>query len=593
MNLSNYRRWQNPSDDIYFGTSWELRDGQLDLAVYSNKAIKHDGKTNKFSYKFITNGVNKSGWDTYYELKTLGGFDSDEGVPDGGPYKSFIQTMHLNSSTISGYQLVSTDNNVYKVQAGLKRVSNLVINTNNPNNSLGFSDMMMMNEGAFITSTRTGFLWVKYPQVVEPKAYLPIRIYDNWMGSHLNNWTTGITWEGKKPTVSFAFTKNPGTEINANKTLTYSLSYDTNKKEVLNFQDFAQEISYYPVPQFTSNLNYNDKGSWFGQVGTGQTTVSYVYENALSFYNDIIYIQSDTHAKPTLSVTEESNSITLHWTNSGKENNGYTIYRDGKAWKSIVTSYSTRYTITEADGCYEKHRYSIKVNSNTALFRKETKQIVDDNTEVILERSHTFIALYESPKSNEVYFYKNAIPQNLVVKQKVSINSFNIGWDSVPTADRYVYSIDGRENVTLYNEVLVSGLTLGEHKIKIKSRNIEDANYNITDSDWSEELSFKVEKLAEPVLRVSLQTLLWDDYDNARYKATGFIIYGLFAEGAINDTNVGTVPDDKWDYFNTVSTTFYQLTHFDQDRLTPGVHYFKVRAIITDDYGREVTTGPA
>ena len=106
MTLSNYRRWQNPSDDIYFGTAWELRDGQLDLSVYSDKAIKHDGKTNKFCYKFITNGVNKSGWDTYYELKTLGGFDSDEGVPDGGPYKSFIQTMHLNASIISGYHLV-------------------------------------------------------------------------------------------------------------------------------------------------------------------------------------------------------------------------------------------------------------------------------------------------------------------------------------------------------------------------------------------------------------------------------------------------------------------------------------------------------
>ena len=469
MSLSNYRRWQNPSDNIYFGTSWELRDGQLDLSVYSDKAITHDGKTNKFGYKFITNGNNKSGWDTYYELKTLGGLNSDEGTPDGGPYESFVQTMHLNASNISGYQLVSKDNKAYKVQAALKRIGNLVINTNNQNNSLGYSDMMMMTEGMFITSTRTGFFWVQYPQLVEPKAYLPIRIYDNWMGSHLTDWTTGITWEGKKPTVSFVFTKLPGTEINSNKTFSYSLSYDTNKKEVLNFQDFAQEIDYYPVPQFKSDLNYKDNGSAFGQVGTGETTVSYVYENALSFYNDIIYVQSDTHAAPTLSVTEESDSITLHWTNTGKENGGYTIYRDGKGWISIIGT--TSYKITEANGCYKKHRYSIKANSNTSLL-KETKQIIDNDSKVILERSHTFTAIYESPKSNEVYFYKNAIPKNIVVKQKVAINLFNIGWDSVATADRYVYSIDGHENVTLYNEALVGGLTLGEHKIKIKSRNL-------------------------------------------------------------------------------------------------------------------------
>ena len=83
MSLSNYRRWQNPSDNIYFGTSWELRDGQLDLAVYSDKAITHDGKTNKFGYKLITNGMNRNHWGTFYQLKTLGGFDSDEGVPHG------------------------------------------------------------------------------------------------------------------------------------------------------------------------------------------------------------------------------------------------------------------------------------------------------------------------------------------------------------------------------------------------------------------------------------------------------------------------------------------------------------------------------
>ena len=502
MSLSNYRRWQNPSDNIYFGTAWELRDKQLNLSVYADKAITHDGKTNKFGYKFITNGVNKSGWDTYYELKTLGGLNSDEGTPDGGPYESFVQTMHLNASNIGGYQLVSTDNKAYKVQAALKRVGNLVINTNNPNNSLGYSDMMMMTEGMFITSTRTGFFWVQYPQLVEPKAYLPIRIYDNWMGSHLTDWTTGITWEGKKPTVSFVFTKLPGTEINSNKTFSYSLSYDTNKKEVLNFQDFAQEIGYYPVPQFKSDLKYSDSGSAFGQVGTGETTVSYVYENALSFYNDIIYVQSDTHAAPTLSVTEESDSITLHWKITGKENGGYTIYRDGKAWKSINTAYTKSYKITAINGCYKKHRYSIKVNSNRSLIRKGTSQTVEGDSGAILERSHTFTAIYESPKSNEVYFYKNAIPQNVVVKQKVSINSFNIGWDTVPTADRYVYSIDGREDVTRYNEVLVSGLTLGEHKIKVKARNVADTNYNIADSDWSEELSFTVEKLAEPVLSV-------------------------------------------------------------------------------------------
>ena len=594
MTLSNYKRWQNPSDKTYFGTAWELRDGQLDLAVTSDKAIRLDEKKNRFGYRLFTNGRNRTDWDVFTELKALGGFgfNSNEGIPDGGPYKSFIQSMHLNSSTISGYQLVSTDNEVYKVQAALKNTNNFDLSSNNPDTSLGYFDMMMMNEGAFITSIKTSGIWDQRPQVVEVRAFLPIRIYDNWMGSHLDNWKTKITWEGKKPTVSFTFTKNPGTEINTNKTLTYSLPYDTNKKEVLNFQDFAEEIDYYPVPEFTIDLKYKPNGTWFGKGNAGETAVSYVYEKGLSFYNDTIYVQSDTHAKPTLSVTEESNSITLHWTNTEKLNGGFTIYRDGKSWKYITTSYSTRYTITESDGCYEKHRYSIKANSNTSLL-KETKQIVDDDSLLILERSHTFTAMYESPKSNEVYFYKNAIPKNLVVKQKVSINSFNIGWDSVPTADRYVYSIDGRENVTLYNEVLISGLTLGEHKIKVKARNVEDANYNITDSDWTEELTFTVEKLAEPVLSVSLQTLLWNDYDNARYKATGFIVYGLFAEGAINDTTVGTVPDEQWDYFNTVSTTYYQLTHVDQDKLTPGVHYFKVRAIITDDYGNEVKTDPA
>ena len=460
MSLSNYRRWQNPSHNIYFGTSWELIDGQLNLVVFSGKAIEHNGKMNKFGYRLITNGRNNTHWDIFYELKALGSFDfdSDKAVPDGGPYESFIQTMHLNSSNISGYQLVSTDNNVYKVQAGLKNISNLLIETDNPDTSLGYFDMMMMNEAAFITSTKTNTL-AKIPEVVEVRAFLPIRMYDNWMGSHLDNWTTKITWEGKKPTVSFSFTKSPGTEINTNKTFTYNLSYDTNTKEVLNFQDFAQEIDYYPVPEFTSDLKYTSTGTWFGQGQAGETTVSYVYENALSFYNDVIYVQSDTHAKPTLSVTEESDSITLHWTNTGKENGGYTIYRDGKGWISIIGT--TSYKITEANGCYKKHRYSIKANSNTALFRKETKQIVNGNSGTIVERSHTFIALYESPKSNEVYFYKNAIPQNLVVKQKVSINSFNIGWDTVPTADSYVYSIDGRENVTLYNEALVSVLTLG------------------------------------------------------------------------------------------------------------------------------------
>ena len=46
MTLSNYKRWKNPADKTYFGTTWELRDGQLDLSVYSEKALKVDGKTN-------------------------------------------------------------------------------------------------------------------------------------------------------------------------------------------------------------------------------------------------------------------------------------------------------------------------------------------------------------------------------------------------------------------------------------------------------------------------------------------------------------------------------------------------------------------
>ena len=77
MTLSNYKRWQNPADKIYFGTSWELRDGQLDLAVTSDKAIKLPGKTNRFGYKFISNGRNRTNWNIHYELKTLGGFDSN------------------------------------------------------------------------------------------------------------------------------------------------------------------------------------------------------------------------------------------------------------------------------------------------------------------------------------------------------------------------------------------------------------------------------------------------------------------------------------------------------------------------------------
>ena len=350
MTLSNYKRWQNPADKTYFGTSWELRDGQLDLAVYSEKAIKVDTKTNRFGYRLFTNGRNSTDWDFFGEFKALGGFgfDSDKAVPDGGPYKSFIQTMHLNDSTISGYQLVSTDNKVYKVQAGLKNASKIIIRTNNQDTSLGYYDMMMMNEGAFITSTKTNTL-AKIPEVVKVRAFLPIRMYDNWMGSHLNNWTTKITWEGKKPTVSFSFTKSPGTEINTNKTFTYSLPYDTNTKEVLNFQDFAQEIDYYPVPGFTHDLKHKPNGTWFGQGNAGETGVSYVYETALSFYNDTIYVQSATHAKPTLSVTEESDSITLHWTKSGKENGGYTIYRDGNSWIYIATSNPTSYKIQAAN----------------------------------------------------------------------------------------------------------------------------------------------------------------------------------------------------------------------------------------------------
>ena len=395
MSLGNYKRWQN-IDKTYFETSWKLRDGHLDLSVHSDKAIKVDTKTNRFGYRLFANGRNSTNWDRYTELKALGSFNFEysEGspIPDGGPYKSFIQTMHLNASNISGYKLVSTDNEVYKVQAALKNTNNLLIEANNQDTSLGYSDMMMMNEAAFITSTIPKGLWDKTPVVVEPRAFLPIRIYDNWMGSHLNNWTTGITWEGKKPTVSFSFTKNPGTEINANKTLTYSLSYDTNKKEVLNFQDFAQEINYYPVPQFTSDLKYNFEGTWFGFGDASEATVSYVHEKGLSFYNDVIYVQSDTHATPTLSVTEESNSITLHWTNTGKENSGYTIYRDGKGWISIIGA--TSYKITEANGCYKKHRYSIKVNSNTELIRKETVQKIEGDSRAILERSHTFTAIY-------------------------------------------------------------------------------------------------------------------------------------------------------------------------------------------------------
>ena len=465
MTLSNYKRWQNPADKTYFGTSWELRDGQLDLAVYSEKAIKVDVKTNRFGYRLFTNGRNRTDWGTFTELKALGGFgfDSNEGIPDGGPYKSFNQAMHLNASNIVGYKLVSTDNNVYNVQAALKNISKLVINTDKPNKSLGYYDIMMMNEGAFITSTKTNTL-AKIPEVVEVRAFLPIRMYDNWMGSHLDNWKTKITWEGKKPTVSFSFTKNPGTEINANKTFTYNLSYDTNTKEVLNFQDFAQEIDYYQVPEFTSDLKHKPNGTWFGQGNAGETAVSYVYETALSFYNDVIYVQSDTHAAPTLSVTEEPDSITLHWTRTRKEISGFNIYRDGKFFANVMINPSSTestgsFTIREDMGCYEKHRYTIKVNSNRELLRKETKQNIEGDLGAILERSHIFTAMYESPISNEVYFYKNAIPKNIVVKQKVAINLFNIGWDSVETADRYVYSIDGRENVTRYNEALVSGVT--------------------------------------------------------------------------------------------------------------------------------------
>ena len=89
MNLSNYKRWKNPADKTYFGTAWELRDGQLNLSVYSDKAIKVDVKTNRFGYRLISNGRNRTHWNIYYELKALGGFgfNSNEGIPHGGPYK--------------------------------------------------------------------------------------------------------------------------------------------------------------------------------------------------------------------------------------------------------------------------------------------------------------------------------------------------------------------------------------------------------------------------------------------------------------------------------------------------------------------------
>ena len=51
MTLSNYKRWKNPADNIYFGTSWELIDGQLNLAVFSGKSIENNEKMNKFGYK--------------------------------------------------------------------------------------------------------------------------------------------------------------------------------------------------------------------------------------------------------------------------------------------------------------------------------------------------------------------------------------------------------------------------------------------------------------------------------------------------------------------------------------------------------------
>ena len=169
MTLSNYKRWKNPADKTYFGTSWELRDGQLDLAVYSEKAIKVDTKTNRFGYRLFSNGRNGTDWGVFTELKALGGFgfNSNEGIPDGGPYKSFIQTMHLNSSNISGYKLLSTDNEVYKVQAALKNTGNFVTNTDNPDTSLGYFNTLMMNVGAFITSKKTNDTLSKIQEVVE------------------------------------------------------------------------------------------------------------------------------------------------------------------------------------------------------------------------------------------------------------------------------------------------------------------------------------------------------------------------------------------------------------------------------------------
>lgn len=323
--------------------------------------------------------------------------------------------------------------------------------------------------------------------------------------------------------------------------------------------------------------------------------------------NESVYLKINKLPKPSISVDKSTNRLSWGRNNNylGTSNTDIvaTLYRDGVAYYNVTQENNVngnKITLVEANGLYEKHKYKVKYNTSPQVIFNDAKEEIihtyyilaqagmeDSLTRAygVLGRNYYVDAYTESDFSDEIMYFKLHTPSGLNVKQKVSINSYNISWNKVDNADVYVYKLDnGMEISTSINEVLLGNLTVGKHKIKVKARSNEATYYtDIEDSPWSDELEFEVTTLPAPVISVELDTIKWTDYNNDFYKATGFIVEGWF-----NKDPLGIDQDENWTYYNTPSTLYYVLTHKDEDKLTPGIHKFRVKAIITDDSGNEV-----
>ena len=353
------------------------------------------------------------------------------------------------------------------------------------------------------------------------------------------------------------YSRSQNVSINWISSNTAKLTFDGNYKKITSGQFGPGDVI-----EVTGNPFIFDSGSY---TSSGTPSIS-VYKG-VKFSNEQIYAKIGKLAKPHIVADHANQRIT--WNKPEWSDYGYDVYKDGEYWKTVLTEYVNIPT----EDYLEKHSYTVIARANSKAYVDPSLNILyaynaDPETYGIYRAVVTFVAYTASDHSNSIEFYKLQKPENIRVAQRVTYNSVNLSWDNVAHANGYrVYLNDVLQGISVYNEYRINNLTVGTHLVKVQAL---DTNGVAMSSDISDIFEFEIDVLETPIINLnsSGDGLSWYNYDTSINKPTGYVVEDLFT--------------GEWIYLNTVSTLNY-LLDTDASKMSPGVHTFRVKAIVLEN----------